>query len=245
MADIAKFERLVRADVQRRVSKNEQAPSWSDIKRLIKGRDLFDEETMQDPAFKARLKAAATNIAIEVVEGGAEKDVEDDRVVSSAREKKGRNPKGKRNTHDGSEDERPKKRIKKETNSSKKKAEVSEGESDPEPAKPAKQQQPTKSAKAKGKRKALEDSEEEEESMPVKLTSARKAHKRDHSSAAESEPNTTAKPPDSPEALDSSPNEPKVRVSLADVAQLSDAELSVLENDSPMKVRKAKGDGTS
>ncbi|KAG8834171.1 hypothetical protein FRC18_002458 [Serendipita sp. 400] len=236
MADIAEFEKIVRKEVKRRVSKDEQAPSWSDIKRLIKEKGLFNDDRIQDPAFKARLKDTATKIATQIIEG----DREDEELVLGPKGRHVQSPKGKRKTQDDSEEERPKKRVKKAPKVSKESEKRSEEDPDPRPTKRAKQP-PTKGVKpmaAKGKSHVVQESDEED--VPVKARPIKKVHRREESSVAGSEVDTTGKPPNSPELPDSSPKEPKSRLTAADVAQLSDSDLSVLEDDSPVKARKPK-----
>ena len=49
-----------------RRSINHQRPSWGDVKKFVKSKQLFDEDEMEDSDFKVQLKELAIKIAVEV-----------------------------------------------------------------------------------------------------------------------------------------------------------------------------------
>lgn len=179
MAELDAFERVFRAEVQKRKDRGDNAPSWSDVKRLVKEHGLFDKDKMEDPDFKARLKETATELAMAIMTVESDGDA----PITTKKRKSA-------STRDEPE-ERPTKRVKQTASkASKKQAKIEEDSEDEPNEKPAKKVASRKESTKKSKQKIDDSDEEEEEKVPAK-----KAHK--------------AIPPKSPEMSHVAPVEEK------------------------------------
>lgn len=179
MAELDAFERVFRAEVQKRKDRGDNAPSWSDVKRLVKEYGLFDKDKMEDPDFKARLKETATELAMAIMTVESDGDA----PITTKKRKSA-------STRDEPE-ERPTKRVKQTASkASKKQAKIEEDFEDEPNEKPAKKVASRKESTKKSKQKIDDSDEEEEEKVPAK-----KAHK--------------AIPPKSPEMSHVAPVEEK------------------------------------
>lgn len=211
MADLERFERVFRAEVQRKKDANEPLPSWGDVKKFVKSNQLFDEDEMGDSDFKARLKELATKIAVEAVSNDTEdKEPSNTKVAKSGSKK--RKP-----AEDAEEEHPPAKKAKKE------------------------QKLSVKEKVGPSKSQAVIDSDEEEE-PEAKFKPSKPGNRKAKPVDSDSDNNSDPKPPKTPEAGSLSPPGKKGRAPAAAVVELSDSDLSVLDNNSPVKPKKTKGE---
>ncbi|PVG03134.1 hypothetical protein CPB86DRAFT_749202 [Serendipita vermifera] len=205
MANLKEFERIFREEVLTKKKKGEDAPTWADVKRLVKQKKIFNETEMQDSSFKSQLKEMATNIALEIMSTTQNDTIDEPRVEHNTKKRKPDSTKEVQSPG-------PRKKIKKEESKAVQKHRVVESDSDvgdksPKPGR--------KSAKAK-------------KILP---------------SASESDTEGPNIPPESPDVRNLDLGKASKAIPAAIVAEMDDSDLSVLEDESPVKNKASKQKG--
>jgi hypothetical protein len=174
-------------------------PSWADVKRLVKAKGLFDEDDMQDPDFKAQLKAKAIELAVQVwlafsvLRRRCNLSNNSLQIMSEEPEKDGpkATKKRKANSKQEAEQERPTKRVKQSAPKVNKKQVISGVESDIEMEAHSK-------IKVSGQKKPKQTIDDSEEDEKIPSRKAKHAKQREYSSAIDSDSGAVV-PPKSPE----------------------------------------------
>ncbi|CAG8532525.1 4220_t:CDS:2, partial [Acaulospora colombiana] len=220
MANLKKFERVFREEVLTKKKNGEDAPTWADVKRLVKEKKLFNEVEMQDSDFKSQLKETATNIALEIMSTTQDDIVDEPRVERNTKKRKPESAKGERSPS-------PRKKVKKEESKTVQKRQVIDSDSDVGDKSPKLGRKPTKGKK---NLPAASESDTEGPNVPPESPEVRNIVD------LMVYPNVT---------LHSNKDlgQTSKGIPAAAVAEMDDSDLSVLEDGSPVKNKASKPKG--